>query len=146
MNTSEVIAGIALLVSIASFAYGVRTVRQNRQIKGIEKRLNLLTSVTKFILMQEQIAVEATRLSRTSNSDQEDWERIAKDKLDMAKEMRGRYEELENPNSTDIDFFLTLESSVNNMLETAKCDLEWLQKAQSDINREQDKVADKLQD
>ena len=136
MDTSEVIAGIALLVSVASFAYGVRTARQNRQIQGIEKRLNLLTSVTKFILMQEQIAVEATRLRRTSNSDQEDWERIAKDKLDMAKEMRGRYEELENPNPADVDFLLTLESSVANMLEGAKCDLEWLQKAQPDINQE----------
>ena len=135
MNASDIIAGFALLVSVASLVYGVREVRKIRLNQGVEKRIELLTNLTKFILLQEQISVEATRISLTNVSCREDWDDIAKNKLDMAKRMRDIYSRLESLNHTDMDYYHELDIQMSDMLEVAKCDLGWLRETRENLEK-----------
>lgn len=141
MNESNIIAGIALLVSVASFFYSAYTARQGRRIK-------LLTYLTEFILMQERIEIVASRLSQlsSSNQDEEKWNDIANKKRQMAANVRDYYDELEKRKSMGINFLTSSEIGINNMLATAKCDLEWLQKVESDIHQAQNMTIKKSQD
>ena len=126
MSSSDIISGIALLVSIASFAYGVRSTRHEKQLLLIEKRVGLLSKVSEFIMMQERITIEASRLSQAGLEDHEAFSRIVSDKQRMAEEMRELYKNLETLSSMNVEYLSRLESRINNMLHSARVSLEGL--------------------